>query len=194
MPNLPLLINSKLLTNDSFPVSCSEGWNDIDVRNHYWVCMFVFAFCIPLVCMLASCVFMNHIIKKQASFAENQSGVNNIRHQKIFWKLFLLVVTFTICAGFQHVLFLVNTFFHLTISTRTLTMLHSMSSLVVTFQAAINPFIYENLYKKISRACIKVGALIRRNLFSDSFLGMPTERLNPHTDNIRWTALDARDQ
>ena len=122
-------------------------------KNTFWTLMFVCAFCIPLVALLVSCMFMYYVNRQQAHFTKDQPGVNNVRHKKILWKLVVLIFTFAICTGFQHAFFVVNTFTALTISRRKLFWLYGASNLVVSLQAAINPFIYDDIWNKFCRAC-----------------------------------------
>ena len=74
---------------------------------------------------------------------------------QVLRKLIVLVITFTICTGFQHALYLITTFTSELMSRNTLIWLYATSNLVVSLQAAINPFIYGNLLKK-SLCCVPI--------------------------------------
>jgi len=98
--NIPLFVYPKLVYDGSV-VYCTDGWPEIADGETFWIVIFAFLYCIPLVVMVIAYVSMVIFVRK-SRFAEE---VHQKFHKKVVVMGTRLVAVFAVCTGFQHFFF-----------------------------------------------------------------------------------------
>lgn len=146
--NIPLLLNSELQENGSH-TQCKVVWShDCEYCDYYvyWIVQFIVTYCAPLLIMAIAYPLMARSARKISEEVSRQAF-----HQRMLVVGARLVVVFAVCTGFQHVFFFMTSSFSGLASLPLPILAHwyALSNLLVSLQAAINPFIYGNPGKVI---------------------------------------------
>lgn len=157
---IPLAYYCKIVTDPILSVNvCYEKFSsnpllDSDIAYVYWTTIALVQYIIPLLVI----TFVNMHIAK---IVYNSRDRMNLLHKRMFKMVAVLLITYLICTGMQHLSFFINHFDSTFRENVIAPYLFIISNLLVCLQAAINPLIYgtsrndyKNSYKEIIKAII----------------------------------------
>ena len=184
---IPLVYYCKIVTDPILSINvCYEKFSsnpllDSDIAYVYWTTIALVQYIIPLLVIS----FVNiHIAK----IVYNSRDRLNLLHKRMFKMVAVLLITYLICTGMQHLSFFINHFDSTFRENVVAPYLFIISNLLVCLQAAINPLIYgtsrndyKNSYKEIIKAII---LRFRVFFYGQENCWAVSESMKKNTENI----------
>ncbi|XP_066918145.1 uncharacterized protein [Clytia hemisphaerica] len=146
----PLAYHGNVGRNNDGSMVCYEDWS-LREMVIYWTTIMVLQYILPLILISGVHIHMAIIVSRQ-----QQEAINEL-HKRMIRMVIMLLFTYSICNGMQHINFYLSVYLHIHNESFG-SYLFLFSNFAISLQAAINPLIYgisRNDYKDVFKRFFK---------------------------------------